>query len=192
MIGGIFFYNLMLLWQKDCWALASKEKADELVSLDDNGGAIVTIRENEISMDILLMITNLVSFFNDLHLKYNDGRGTWYIVTFLGADFGKDMQIKCHIKLSNDSVILIDPETLNPDIASILQTSKEYCQECKNIEPSQLEHILSRQCLSSLQRKWWAIIAVYITRLFQSLSLWQKKDKFQNVLQRWKVIVQLM
>jgi hypothetical protein len=48
-------------------------------------------------------------------------------VTFLGADFGKDMQIKCQIKLSNDLVILVDPESLtfieNPDIASIPQTS---------------------------------------------------------------------
>ncbi len=48
-------------------------------------------------------------------------------MTFLGADFGKDMQIKCQIKLSNDLVILVDPESLtfieNPDIASIPQTS---------------------------------------------------------------------
>jgi hypothetical protein len=57
------------------------------------------------------------------------------MVTFIGAEFGEDMQIKCQIKLSNDSVILVDPETLNfianPDIASIPQTSKDYCQECK-------------------------------------------------------------
>jgi len=57
------------------------------------------------------------------------------------------MQIKCQIKLSNDSVILVDPESLNfienPDITSIPQTSQEYCCKCKNIEPSQLEHILS-------------------------------------------------
>jgi hypothetical protein len=63
-------------------------------------------------------------------LKFNDGRGTQDIVTFLGAVFGKDMQIKCQIKLSNDLVILVDPETLNlienSDIASILQTSEEY------------------------------------------------------------------
>jgi hypothetical protein len=78
-------------------------------------------------------------------------------VTFLGADFGEAMQIKCQIKLSNDLVILIDPESLNfiknPDIASIPQTSQEYCRECKNIEPSQLEHILSPQSLSPLQEE---------------------------------------
>jgi hypothetical protein len=94
-------------------ALASKEKFVELAKLDDNGVAIITIRENEISMDIPLTLTNLVSFFKDMRLKYNDGRGTQDIVPFLGADFGKDMQIKCQIKLSNDSVILVDPETLN-------------------------------------------------------------------------------
>ncbi len=67
------------------------------------------------------------------------------------------MQIKCQIKLSNDLVILVDPKSLkfieNPDIASIPQTSQEYCRECKNIEPSQLEHILSPQSLSPLQEE---------------------------------------
>jgi hypothetical protein len=61
--------------QKNCWALASKEKVDELAALNDCD-AIVTIRENEISMDIPLMLTNLVSFFKDMHLKYNNCRGT--------------------------------------------------------------------------------------------------------------------
>ncbi len=125
--------------------------------LNDNGGAIVTIIEKEISMDIPLMLTNLVSLSKDMRLKYNDGRGTQDIVTFLGADFGKDMQIKCQIKLSNDSVIHVDPETLNfianPDIVLIPQTSKKYCRECKHVEPSQLEHILSPQSLSPLQEE---------------------------------------
>ncbi len=108
-------------------------------------------------MDIFLTLTNLVSFFKDMKLKYNDCQGTQDIMTFLGADFGKAMQIKCQIKLCNDSVILVDPESLNfienPDIASIQQTSQEYCCECKNIEPSQLEHILSPQSLSPLQEE---------------------------------------
>jgi hypothetical protein len=91
-------------------------------------------------------------------------------------------------------VILVDPETLNfienPDIASILQTSEEYCQECKNIEPSQMKHILSSQSLSPLQEEMMSHHAIYITRLFWSSSLWQKKEKFQNVLQHWKVVAQ--
>ncbi len=74
-IGGIFYYNLMLLRQQICWALASKEKVDELTALDDSG-AIVTIGENVISMDIPLMLTNLVSFCKGMCLKYNDSRGT--------------------------------------------------------------------------------------------------------------------
>ena len=135
---------------KICWALASKEKVDELVNLDDDGDSILTIGDNE-----AVTLTNLVSFFKDINFKYNDGQGTRDIVTFLGADFGKSMQIKCQIKLSNDLVILIDPELLNfienPDIASIPQTSQEYCLECENIEPSQLKHILSPQSLSPLQ-----------------------------------------
>jgi hypothetical protein len=64
------FYN-----EKICWALASKEKIDEMAALND-GGAIVTNGENEISIDIPLMFTNLVSFFKDMCLKDNDGRGT--------------------------------------------------------------------------------------------------------------------
>jgi hypothetical protein len=47
---------------KICWALASKETVDEIATLD-GGGAIVMIGENEIFMDICLMLTNLVSFF---------------------------------------------------------------------------------------------------------------------------------
>jgi hypothetical protein len=41
----------------------------------------------------------------------------------------------------------------NPDIASIPQTSEEYCRECKNIEPSQLKHILSPLSLLPLQEE---------------------------------------
>jgi hypothetical protein len=58
-----------------------------------------------------------------MKLRYNDGSGTQDIVTFLGSDFVKNMRLKCKIKLANDSVILVDPETLNYienlDIASI-------------------------------------------------------------------------
>jgi hypothetical protein len=139
-------------------ALTSKEKINELANLDDNDGDnILTIGDNEVTLDIPVTLTNLVSFFKDMKLKYNDGQGTRDIVPFLGADFDEAMQIKCQVKLSNDSVILVDPESLNfienPDIASILQTSQEYCRECKNIEPSQLEHILSPQSLSPLQEE---------------------------------------
>ena len=63
-------------------------------------------------------LTNRVSFFKDMKLKYNDGQGTRDIVMFLGADFGKNMQIKCQVKSSNDTISLNFIE--NPDIVSIL------------------------------------------------------------------------
>jgi hypothetical protein len=53
------------------------------------------------------------------------------------------MQIELKVKIPNDNIILVDPETLNfienPDITSIPQTSEEYYQELQNIEPSQLD-----------------------------------------------------
>ncbi len=118
-----------------------------MANLDDNGGGILTIGEDEVRLDIPIMLTNLVSFFKDMKLKYNDGQETCNIVAFLGADFGKNMQIKYQVKFSNDLAILVDPTAMNfienPDIASIPQTSEEYCRKCENVEPSQLEHILS-------------------------------------------------
>jgi hypothetical protein len=74
------------------WALASKEKVDELANLDDNDDNILTTGDNEVTLDIPVTLTNLVSFFKDMKLKYNDGQGTRDIVTFLGCDFGKAMQ----------------------------------------------------------------------------------------------------
>ncbi len=51
-------------------------------------------------------------------------------MTFLGTNFVKDMRLKCKIRLSKDAVILVDIETLNfivnPDIASIPETSEDY------------------------------------------------------------------
>jgi hypothetical protein len=67
------------------------------------------------------------------------------------------MQIKFKVKLLNNNIILVDPETLNfienPDITSILQTSEEYYQELENIEPLQLEHLLALQSLSPFQEE---------------------------------------
>ena len=138
-------------------------------------------------MDILLTLTNLVSFIKNMCLKYNNGRGTQDIVTFLGADFVEDMQIKYQINLSNGSVILVDPEILNlitnPNIASIPQTSEDYCLDCKNIEPSQLEHILSPQSLSPLQEEMMSHHYRLHHMPFPKLITMAEKKKFQNVLQ---------
>jgi hypothetical protein len=70
-----------------CWALASKEKVDELANLDNDGGGILTFGDNEVSINIPATLTNLLSFFKDVHLQYNDGLGTQDLVTFLGAAF---------------------------------------------------------------------------------------------------------
>jgi hypothetical protein len=44
-----------------------------------------------------------------MKLKYNDGNGTQDIVTFLGVDFINGMQLKCNIRLLDDSTKLVDP-----------------------------------------------------------------------------------
>jgi len=58
------------------WALASKEKVNELANLDDNGNNILTIGDNEATLVVPVTLTNLVSFLKDMRLKYNDGQGT--------------------------------------------------------------------------------------------------------------------
>jgi hypothetical protein len=67
------------------------------------------------------------------------------------------MQLKCQIKLADESILLVDPETLNfidnPDIALIPQTSEEYCRDCVNIKPTNLQHILNPMTLSPIQEE---------------------------------------
>ncbi len=69
-------------------------------------GAIIYIIENEISMDVPLTLTNLISFFDGMHHRYNNGNGTQDIVPFVGADFVDDMQIKFKVKLLNNNIFL--------------------------------------------------------------------------------------
>jgi hypothetical protein len=124
--------------------------------IDDNG-RIVYANDDGITLDVPLTLTNLILFFTGMHLRYNDGRGMQDVVKFLGADFVDDMQIKCTIQLSNNTVILVDPETLNfienPDFASIPQTSDDYLRESVNILPLQLQTLLSPKSLSPLQEE---------------------------------------
>ncbi len=66
-------------------------------------------------------------------------------------------QIKCKVKLSNDTDLLVNPETpnfiKNLDIASIPQTSEDYHWESKNISLLQLQNLLSPKSLSPLQEE---------------------------------------
>ena len=67
------------------------------------------------------------------------------------------MQLKCNIRLSDDSTKLVDPEMLNfienPDIAIIPHTLEEYCRDAANLKPLDLEHILKLITLSPLQEE---------------------------------------
>ena len=64
------------------------------------------------------------------------------------------MQIKCLIQLSDDIVLLADPETLNfienPDIALIPQTSDDYLRESAELSQLQLQTLVSPKSLSPL------------------------------------------
>jgi hypothetical protein len=72
-------------------------------------------------------------------------------------DYVDDMQMVCHIQWLDGTKILAVPQMLNfienPDIASIPQTNKEYYDKCHYLDPSDLEHIVHPQALSSLQKE---------------------------------------
>jgi hypothetical protein len=67
------------------------------------------------------------------------------------------MQLKCNVRLSDDSTKLVDPKMLNfiknPGIAIIPQTSEEYCRDAVHLNPLDLEHILKPITLSPLQEE---------------------------------------
>jgi hypothetical protein len=44
--------------------------------ISEDGGALVYISDNNISLDVLVTLTNLMYFFQGMHLHYNDGQGT--------------------------------------------------------------------------------------------------------------------
>ena len=92
-----------------------------------------------------------------MHLHYNDGKGTQDVVKFLGADFVDGMQIKCLVQLLDDTVLLVDPETLNfienPDVASIPQTSEDYTRASAMLSESQLHALASPKTISPLQEE---------------------------------------
>jgi hypothetical protein len=145
------------------WAFASKDILHELAKVnggssivDDNGGIVYSDSDGK-TLDVPLTITNLISFFTVMHLHYNGGKGTRDVVKFLGADFVDDMQIKCLIQLSNDTILLVDPETLNfienPDVASIPQMTDDYIHEIQHISTLQMQNLVSPISISPLQEE---------------------------------------
>jgi hypothetical protein len=86
------------------WAYTAISKDNELAQSNDgkaivseDGSAFVYISDDKISLDVPVTLTNLVSFFQGMRVRYNDGQGTQGIVTFLGADFLDKMQLQCKI-----------------------------------------------------------------------------------------------
>jgi hypothetical protein len=130
------------------WAFSSKTK-DKVIAESDDEDGVATIDENTVA--------NMNSFLQGMKLRYNDGNGTRDVVQFIGVDFVDGMQLKCNIKLSDDSTKLVDREMLdfidNPDIAIIPQTSEDYCRDAVNLKPSDLEHIMKPIALSPLQEE---------------------------------------
>ncbi len=64
---------------------------------------------SDVSLDVPVKLTNLVSFFHGMELRYNYGLGTHNIVTFLGADFVEDCALaRCSLLLlSSDALTLL-------------------------------------------------------------------------------------
>ncbi len=122
------------------WAFSSAAKNKELAALNDGAGVAFIQGNGGMTLKVSMTPENTVAFLQNMKLRYNDGLGTQDIVIFLGAYFVEDMRLKCKIRLSNDTVILADIKTLNfienPDISSILKTSKDYFQESTVITPS--------------------------------------------------------
>ncbi len=73
------------------WAFSSAVKNKELAASNDGARVAILQGNGDVSLDVPLTLSNLVSFFQGMKLRYNDGLGTRDIVTFLGADFVEDM-----------------------------------------------------------------------------------------------------
>ena len=75
----------------------------------------------------------------------------------MGPDYGPNMQRLCKVKRSDGSTAVVYPQMLNyienPDIASIPQTSEQYCRECETVKPGEIAHILNPTSLSPLQEE---------------------------------------
>jgi hypothetical protein len=90
------------------WAFTSKIKDIELAASDEGTGIAYLHGNGDVTLDVPLPLTNMISFLQGIKLRYNDGFGTQDIVTFLGIDIMEDMRLNCKIKLSNDLDNLID------------------------------------------------------------------------------------
>jgi hypothetical protein len=63
------------------WAYTAISKDRELAQSNDgksivskDSSALVYISDDEVSLDVPVTLTNLVSFFQGMHLRFNDGQ----------------------------------------------------------------------------------------------------------------------
>ena len=80
------------------WAFSSKVKDKELASNENDDIVVMLDSEGGVSFDMPASVENVISFIKGMKLCYNDGNGTWDIVTFLGIYYVDDMQMVCHIQ----------------------------------------------------------------------------------------------
>ncbi len=58
------------------WAFTSKVENLELAASDEGAGLATVQGNGDVSLDIPVKLTNLVSIFQGMKLRYNDGLGT--------------------------------------------------------------------------------------------------------------------
>ena len=72
-----------------------------------------------------------------MELIINDGRSSKSLITFKGTVYNNNSTSQCKVLTKFGKEIVVPSDYLhfveNPDIASIPQTSEDYCRECTNI-----------------------------------------------------------
>ena len=98
-----------------------------------------------------------ISFLDGMKLILNDGSGSKSLVTFVGVESEDGTQRKCKVLKDDGTITLVTQECLhfpeNPDIASIPQTSEDYCRDCETVSEADLKSVLQPQHLSPLQEE---------------------------------------
>jgi hypothetical protein len=77
------------------WAFTSKVKDIELAASDEGTGIAYLYGNGEVTLDVPLPLTDMLSFLQGMKLRYNDGCGIRDIVTFFVINFVEDMRLKC-------------------------------------------------------------------------------------------------
>ena len=115
---------------------------------------VIEVSEGDL-LDI--SVEKTIAFLEGMKLILNNGNGIKSVVKFIGVEFPGGTRQKCRVLNSDGTTDLVDPEMLhfleNPDIASIPQTSDDYCKECEVVSKEDLKGILEPQSLSPLQEE---------------------------------------